>query len=136
MQFVINNWYLFVALVVVLYLLFAAPIKQAMYGIASIPVARAIQMVNRDAGVIVDVREPDEYKQGHIPRAINVPLSALPTRLKDIEKYKQKPVILCCASGQRSARSALVLRKHGFNSVHNLAGGISAWKNENLPTET
>jgi len=135
-QFVIHNWYLFVALVVVLGLLFAQTIKQMVYGVGSIPIGRAVQLVNHESGVIVDVREPDEFKQGHIPRAINLPLSALATRVKELEKYKEKPVILCCASGQRSARSALMLRKQGFNSVHNLAGGLTAWKNDNLPVET
>lgn len=136
MQFVINNWHLFVALIVVLALLFAGPVKQMIYGIASIPIARAVQLVNHESGVIVDVRESNEYKEGHIPRAINLPLSAFPAKLKELEKYKQKPVILCCASGSRSMRSAMMLRKHGFTSVHNLSGGLTAWKNENLPTET
>lgn len=136
MQFVINNWYLFVALVIVLSLLFGGPIKQMVYGVGNIPIARAVQLVNHESGVIVDVRETNEYKEGHIPRAINVPLSVLPGRLGELEKYKQKPVIVCCATGNRSLRSALMLRKQGFGSVHNLAGGMAAWKNENLPTES
>lgn len=136
MQFVINNWYLFLALIVVLSMLIGGPIRQSLLGISSIPIAQAIQLVNRQSGIIVDVREPDEFKGGHIPRAINVPLSALNSRINELEKYKNKPVIVCCRSGQRSAQAAVSLRKQGFNTVHNLSGGFSAWQRDNLPTET
>lgn len=136
MQFVINNWYLFLALIVVLSMLIGGPIRQSLLGISSIPIAQAIQLVNRQSGIIVDVREPDEFKGGHIPRAINVPLSALKSRINELEKYKNKPVIVCCRSGQRSAQAAVSLRKQGFNTVHNLSGGFSAWQRDNLPTET
>lgn len=136
MQFVIDNWYLFLALIVVLSMLIGGPIRQSLLGISSIPIAQAIQLVNRQAGVIVDVREPDEFKGGHIPRAINLPLSALKSRLNELEKYKNKPVVVCCRSGQRSAQAAVTLRKQGFNAVHNLSGGFSAWQRDNLPTES
>lgn len=136
MQFVINNWYLFLALIVVLSMLIGGPIRQSLLGISSIPIAQAIQLVNRQSGIIVDVREPDEFKGGHIPRAINVPLSALKSRINELEKYKNKPVIVCCRSGQRSAQAAVSLRKQGFNTVHNLSGGFIAWQRDNLPIET
>lgn len=135
MHFVTNNWYLFVALFVVLFMLLGAPLRQAMLGIASIPSSQAVQLINRQSGVVVDVREADEYKTGHIPRAINLPLSTLSTHLNELQKFKDKPVILCCRSGQRSARAAVMLRKNGFNQVHNLSGGLLAWQKENLPTE-
>lgn len=136
MQFVVNNWYLFLALFVVLFLLLAGPIRQSLFGVNSVPIAQAVQLVNRQSGVIVDVREPNEFKDGHIPRALNLPLSALKTRLTELEKYKNKPVVLCCASGQRSAQAAIALRKHGFSSVHNLNGGFRAWQRDNLPIES
>lgn len=136
MQFVINNWYLFAALVVILAMLFAGPIRQSLSGVGSVAIAQAVQLINRESGVIVDVREPAEYEAGHIPRAINIPLGALDQRLKELDKYKQRPVILCCRSGQRSGQAAVALRKHGFISVHNLNGGLLAWEKENLPTET
>lgn len=136
MQFVINNWYLFAALVVILAMLFAGPIRQSLSGVGSVAIAQAVQLINRESGVIVDVREPAEYAAGHIPRALNIPLGALNDRLKELEKYKQRPVIVCCRSGQRAGQAAVALRKHGFISVHNLNGGLLAWEKENLPTET
>ena len=136
MQFVINNWYLFAALIIILAMLFAGPIRQSLSGVGSVAIAQAVQLINRESGVMVDVREPAEYAAGHIPRALNIPLGTLNDRLKELDKYKQRPVIVCCRSGQRAGQAAVTLRKHGFISVHNLNGGLLAWEKENLPVET
>lgn len=135
MQFIINNWYLFLALAVVLGLLVAAPVRQRIYGIKNVSPADAIRIINRESGMVVDVREPQEFKTGRIPNAINTPLSGLPTYLKQLEKYKSRPLIISCATGNRSLGAAVTLRKHGFGAVHVLAGGLSAWQRDNLPVE-
>ena len=136
MQFVLNNWYLFLGLAVVLFMLFADPIRQRLLGIATVPASQAIQILNRQNGVIVDVREPNEFSTGHIPNAANIPVGSIAGRLKELNKYKDKPVIVVCRSGQRSAHAAVVLRKNGFASVYNLAGGMLTWQADNLPTES
>ncbi len=135
MQFVIQNWYLFLALVVVLVMLIAAPLNRVLRGIKSVPVSEAVRMVNRDSALVVDVREPDEFRNGHIPDAINIPLSALRTRVSELEKFKSRPLLISCRTSQRSAKAASMLRSQNFQSVHILAGGILAWQNENLPTQ-
>ncbi len=135
MQFVLNNWYLFLGLVVVLFMLLGDPLRQRLLGIANIPASQAIQLINRQNGVVVDVREPNEFSAGHIPSATNIPLGSIAARLKELNKFKDRPVVVCCRSGHRSAQAAAVLRKNGFASVHNLAGGIMAWQADNLPTE-
>ncbi len=135
MQFVINNWVLFVALFIVLGLLAQGPIMQRLRGVRTVGTAEAIQLINRERAVVVDVREPNEFADGHIPAAINLPLSALPDRLREIEKHKKRPVILSCRTSQRSARAANLLAKAGFNTTVVLAGGITAWQSEHLPTE-
>lgn len=134
MQFVIQNWYLFLGLVVVLALLAAGPINQYLHGVKSVPVSQAVRMINHDSAVVVDVREPDEFRSGHIPDAINIPLGTLGSRLGELEKFKSRPLVVSCRTSQRSAKAAMTLRKHDFPSVHVLAGGIIAWQNENLPT--
>jgi rhodanese-related sulfurtransferase len=134
-QFVLNNWYLFLGLVVVLFMLLADPLRQRLLGIANIPASQAIQLVNRQNGVVVDVREPSEFGIGHIPNATNIPLGSIAGRFNELKKFKDRPVIVCCRSGHRSAHAAAVLRKNGFTSVHNLAGGMLAWQGDNLPTE-
>ena len=134
-QFVIENWYLFVALGVILFLLASGPISQRMHGIKTANAAQAIQLLNRENGVVVDVSEPKEFSAGHIPNAVNLPMSSLKDRLKDLEKHKDKPIIVNCRSGNRSLKGAVMLRKHGFATVYNLAGGLQGWERDNLPVE-
>ncbi len=133
MQFVIHNWYLFLALVVIGYLLLSGPITRALLGVKTLPVNQAVQLMNNASAVVVDVREPDEFRTGHIPNAINIPLGTLTDRLKDLEKYKTSPILLSCRTSQRSARAATLLSKRGFIAAHILAGGITAWQAANLP---
>ncbi len=135
MQFVIHNWYLFLALAFVLVLLVGAPLNQLLHGIKSVPVSQAVRLVNHESALIVDVREPDEFRTGHIPNSINIPLSALRARLSELEKFRDRPIVVSCRTSQRSAKAAMTLRKHNFQSVHVLAGGILAWQSENLPTQ-
>ncbi len=135
MQFVIKNWYLFLALGVVLYLLVVPVLRQRLAGIRGLNPTEAIQLINRDNGVVVDVCEPQEYAAGHVVRALNVPLSNLKARVTELEKYRDRPIILACRSGNRSLKAAFELHRHGFTKVYSLAGGITAWQNANLPVE-
>ena len=133
MQFIVNNWYLILGIVVVLAMLAWGPLTQLLHGVQHVTSAEAIRLLNHEKGLLVDVREPDEYRSGHIPNALNLPLSGLAEGLKQIDKHKARPLIICCRTSQRSARAAVALRKHGFASVQVLAGGITAWQGENLP---
>lgn len=135
LEFVTHNWYLFVALGVILFLLAAGPISQQMHGIKNVNVAQTVQLLNRENAVVVDVCEPKEFSAGHVPNAINLPLGSLKDRLREIEKHKNRPIIVSCRSGNRSLKGAVLLRKHGFPTVYNLAGGLQAWERDNLPLE-
>ncbi len=135
LEFVTHNWYLFVALGVILFLLAAGPISQQMHGIKDANVALTVQLLNRENAVVVDVCEPKEFSAGHVPNAINLPLGSLKDRLREIEKHKNRPIVVSCRSGNRSLKGAVLLRKHGFPTVYNLAGGLLAWERDNLPLE-
>lgn len=135
MQFVINNWLLFLALFAVLGMLIVPPLRQRLSGVKNVSPADAVRLINRQAGTVIDVREPAEYKTGHIPNSMNVPMSALATQVKQLAKHKDRPLILACRSGNRSVTAAMMLRKQGFDQVYSLAGGIIAWERDNLPTE-
>lgn len=74
---------------------------------------------------LVDVRETQEFKQGHIAGAVNIPLSQIERRLNEIPK--DKPVYLYCRSGMRSKQAAKLLSRHGYNEISQLNGGISVW---------
>ncbi len=134
-DFVIKYWYLFAGFVVVLAMLAAGPITQLLHGIKNINVWEAVKLINHESAVVVDVSEPQEFKTGHIPDAINIPLGGLAGRVKELEKHKSKPVTFTCRTGSRSSRGAVVLRKQGFEKVYALAGGLAAWEKDNLPLE-
>jgi rhodanese-related sulfurtransferase len=75
--------------------------------------------------LIIDVREVNEYKRGHLAKSVNIPLSQLNTRLSEIPK--DQPVYLYCQSGMRSKKAAGILLKNGNTEIVHLSGGISAW---------
>jgi phage shock protein E len=74
---------------------------------------------------LLDVRSPDEYARGHLPGAVNIPVQELDRRMAEVGPQDGE-VILYCRSGSRSARATELLRRHGFNKVHNL-GPMTAW---------
>ena len=95
--------------------------------------AQATQLINHENAHIIDVREDSEFAGGHLPEAVHVPMSKLSERIADLEKFKDKPLIVCCASGMRSGRACRELKKQGFASLHNLAGGVDAWVGAGYP---
>ena len=101
----------------------------------SVNTLEATQLINRQDALVVDVREQTEYAQSHILNSRLLPLSQLEARIGDIEKFKDKPVIVYCASGSRSSSAAAILRKSGFSNVANLSGGFAAWQQAGLPVQ-
>ena len=87
----------------------------------------------KSGALILDVREPDEWRTGHAPGAKHVPLGQLPARLSELPR--DRDIIAMCRSGMRSSRATSVLRGAGFTQVFNLSGGISAWEASGLPTK-
>jgi rhodanese-related sulfurtransferase len=97
---------------------------------------QAVQLMSHESGsLVLDVREDSEYQSGHIKDSIHIPMGVLASRVGELEKYKNKNVILGCRSGSRSGRACSILKKHGFEKVHNLRGGVLAWENDNLPMQ-
>ena len=102
-------------------------------GVNGVNPVEATLLINREDAHVGDVRETEEFANGHLPDARHIPLSKLADRVGEIEKFKGKPVIVCCASGMRSSRACGQLKKLGFDNVHNLAGGIDAWVGAGYP---
>ena len=95
----------------------------------------ATQLINRSDALVIDLRTADEYAKGHILGAKNIPLADLERRRVELEKHKAKPVIVHCGHGSSSGAGVALLRKNGFASVHNLAGGYAAWQAAGLPVQ-
>ncbi|OIQ97727.1 inner membrane protein YgaP [mine drainage metagenome] len=102
-------------------------------GAGGVTPLQATLLMNREDALVIDVREANEWAAGHIPNSRHIPLSQLSKRIGEIEKFKTRDVIVNCQSGNRSASGCGALRKLGFEKVHNLAGGISAWREAGLP---
>ncbi len=134
-DFVVKYWYLFVALAVVVALLVLGPVYEMLHGVARVDVWKAVQLMNHESALVVDVSEPQEFKRGHVPNALNIPLGSLAERVKELEKHKERPIVLVCRTGNRSGRGAAILRKRGFGKIYTLAGGLAAWERDNLPVE-
>jgi rhodanese-related sulfurtransferase len=98
--------------------------------------AEATLMMNREDALVLDVRETGEWGSGHITGARHITLAQLDKRLSELDKFKEKPIIVVCATGNRSASACGQLRKHGFDKVYSLGGGVSSWRDANLPLTT
>ncbi len=94
---------------------------------------QAVQILNQDGSVVIDVREDSEVSTGKIKGAKHIPLGQLKKRLVELEYAKNKPVLVYCRSGSRSAHACSVMSKEGFENVSNLSGGVMAWESANLP---
>ncbi|MHA4868972.1 rhodanese-like domain-containing protein [Duganella sp. PWIR1] len=90
-------------------------------------------LINRGKTTIVDVRDAKEYAEGHLPEAKNIPLAELDNRLKELDKFKSRSLIVVGKSDARGSAAAAKLGKAGFADVVNLAGGIAAWQKAGLP---
>ena len=91
-----------------------------------ISVDEALRLWQNKEAIIIDVRTPGEYRDGHIPGVVNIPLDELEKRIGEIPKDKK--VVLICRTGSRSAQGTRLLRSKGFNNVYNSTGGMSTWK--------
>ena len=100
---------------------------------ASVSPSEAVLMINRQNAIVLDVRDDAEFASGHINDAKHIPLAQLDGRLKELTKYKTKPVIVNCQAGTRSAKACDILRKNDFIQIHNLQGGLNAWVQAKLP---
>src|SRR3954447_962155 len=85
--------------------------------------------------LFLDVREPDEWDEGHIPSAIHVPRGNLESRIENAAPDHARPIVVYCAGGSRSAFAAKTLEELGYENVVSLAGGYTDWKRNGFPTQ-
>ena len=131
-QFIQDNWMLVAVAVISGAMLVYSFVGAKLSGIEQADTLKATRLYNDDA-LVLDVREDKEWAEGHIPRAKHIPLGKLGERMSELDKFKSNPVLVNCRSGMRSASACKQLKKAGFETVYNLAGGIIAWEKANLP---
>jgi sulfur-carrier protein adenylyltransferase/sulfurtransferase len=108
-------------------------LDEARAQIKSVDIDEARRMLEKPGTVLVDVREGDEWRQGHIPQAVGIPRGFLELRIEEKVPDHKAPIILQCASGTRSLLAARALRELGYENLYNLTGGFNAWKDRGLP---
>lgn len=135
LTFLKNNIFLVAICVVSGGLLLWPLIQKLTTGGKEVSVPEAIQLINRSDAVVLDVRDAAEFTAGHIPNSRHIPVGEIGKRLKELEKFKQRPIIVNCRSGTRSASACAVLRKNGFEQVVSLRGGMLGWQQASMPVE-
>lgn len=134
MDFILNTNNL---ILLVMFLVSAAmlmgPNFRGMSGAQVLTPAAATLLINRRKAAVVDLRSTDQFKEGHLARAKNLPVESFPTGLADLKLDKANPVILVCDSGSRASSLVGKFKKEGFAEVATLEGGIKAWNTAGLP---
>jgi rhodanese-related sulfurtransferase len=111
--------------------LLSRPFRQA----HDIGAFEAVQLINRRDALVLDVREKGDYAAGHITHARQIPEAQLADRMKELDKYKSRPIVVCCRTGARASVVSATLRKQGFPEAFALRGGVTAWQQASLPLE-
>ena len=135
MPFLEKNWILVFAMVVSGAMLVWPLIARRLSPVKEIGTLNVTQLMNHENAVLLDVREPSEFKDGKLPGALHIPLSQLKDRGGELAKLTSRPVVAYCAFGRRSTSAAPALAKLGFANIYSLRGGLKAWKDAGLPVD-
>jgi len=133
LEFASNHPALVLAFFVILGMLIWTLFQTASRGVKKLSPSDATLLINREDAVVLDVRSDGEFHQGHIVNSVHIPQRSLPEQIEKLEKFRDRPIITTCRTGQVAASVGNTLRKHGFEKVYNLQGGILAWEGANLP---
>ena len=133
LNFLVDNWVLVLLVLTSGAMLLLPTLQGASAG--ALGVTAAVNLINREKGVLVDVSEPEEFAAGHAGGARNLPLGQLEERLAQVVKNKALPLILVCPTGARARRAEAMARKLGYERAQALAGGLKAWREAKLPVE-
>ncbi|MEM1110714.1 MAG: rhodanese-like domain-containing protein [Pseudomonadota bacterium] len=131
LEFLAQQWILAAALLAVIVMLIS---HEARKSGPSLSPQQAINLINAEGGVFVDLRDAAEFKGGHIVDALHIPASQVEKRSTELDKFRDKPVVLVCKMGQHSGAAGKQLRAAGFDKVYKMAGGMLEWGNLQLPT--
>ena len=131
LEFLAQQWTLAAALLAVIVMLI---LHEARKSGPSLSPQQAINMVNTEDGVFLDLRDAAEFKKGHIVSSLNIPSTKLVARLAELEKFKDKPIVLVCKMGQQSGAAGKQLKAENYTKVYKMSGGMMEWTNLQLPT--
>ena len=131
-EFIGNHPFLVLALFAIIALLIAGELRRRLSGITEVTAGEAVQLINHENAIVIDMRSDKDYREGHIVSAVHTPAQNNNISAK-LDKYRDQPLIVYCRSGQQSLPLCKQLAKQGFQPVYNLKGGILAWQQADLP---
>ncbi len=129
-DFLTQQWFLVLPLVVCLTLLMQ---HESRKGGPTLTTQQVINKVNQEQAVVVDIRGSDEFGEGHIVDALNIPQAKVVDRMAELEPFRDRPIVLVCKMGQNTGAVGKQLRAKGFENVFRLSGGMMEWKSSQLP---
>ena len=135
LQFIQNNIWLILLAVSSGAMLIWPIISSRIQGGREVGTLEVVQLINRRDALVLDVRDGSEFTAGHIPNAKHIPMTRLSQGMREIEKFKARPVVVSCNNGTTSAKACALLGKNGFNDVFRLKGGMVSWEQAGLPVE-
>jgi len=132
-EFVGNHPFLVVLFMAVLFLFLRSLYQDQSKAYKNVNVDQLTRLVNQQNAQLIDVRSKEEFNQGHIVNAINMPLADIAEGKVKLDKLKKKPVVVYCQVGKTSLAASQNLSQAGLEQVFNLQGGLNAWISEKLP---
>jgi len=133
-QFVMKHWLMSAAFLALLILLFIEEARSKGLG-SQLSVQKAIDLINHEQALVLDLRDKNVFKEGHIIGAMNIPKADLDQNINRITNFKQRPIIVVCPNGQQSVQIAQQLKKKGFEKAQALSRGMQGWKSESMPVK-
>lgn len=129
-EFAFNHYILSSSFVALLVAWFVLEKKRAG---ATVTPQQATMLLNRDEAVFVDIRDKKDFSEGHIKGSVHIPLASLKDRVTELEKYKEKKIVLVDKLGQHTGMAGKQLRAAGYEQILRLQGGIAEWRSSNFP---
>src|SRR5262245_22242904 len=127
MLFVMQHWFLWSLAILIFAAIIFLETRNTVSGVTKISVQQLINLINHENAVVVDIRSPETFKEGHIIDAVNIPQTDFEQNLKKLQKHRNKPISIVCDQGIASIKVGANLRTLGFEKVYSLDGGIKAW---------
>ncbi len=133
MNFILNNIFL-IGVIIACTVLLLLPIVQGRGPHHS--VYTVTQNMNKQRHVFVDIRSEEEFNKAHVRNAVHIPAAELKDKMGRIERFKNEAVVVVCGNGKQSHRVTAQLKKAGFGNVCSIEGGMKAWVDDGMPTES
>ncbi|MCY4154645.1 MAG: rhodanese-like domain-containing protein [Gammaproteobacteria bacterium] len=132
-EFIANHLWLVCLFVAILALLLWNVFGSSMSGLSQVGPTEVTRLLNHDKALLLDLRTSADFAAGHIISARNIPTAELEDRKKELQKFKDNPIIFCCNRNLDGVKAGRILKLAGFEKIYSLKGGLEAWRSANLP---